>query len=88
MVSSAQRRYTPAGTPVRWFRLKVPATPGSPAAPGCEIPVVCLGPAAEKEIPAGARVLVIGSLAERRWYERAGAQKRRLEVLAASVRLL
>jgi hypothetical protein len=33
-------------------------------------------------------VLVIGSLAERRWYERAGAQKRRLEVLAASVRLL
>jgi hypothetical protein len=71
------------------FRLRVEGESGTLAAAGCEIGIVALGAAAEVAgVETGSEVLVTGALAERRWQERGGLRRSRLEVLAASIRLL
>jgi single-stranded DNA-binding protein len=52
------------------------------------VDVVAVDTTVDETLEPGRRVLITGRLAERRWEERSGVRHRRLEVLAASVRLL
>jgi single-stranded DNA-binding protein len=89
IASAPERRRTPAGTAVVFFRLRVEPSPDDPAVAGCLVPVVCLGnEAVHGELGEGREAVVEGSLTERRWRGAGGSARSRFEILARIVRVM